>query len=87
MYVVSGSRQRTIRLMDEDKRLGMSPSITQGDLAPDKMSSTKLSSVSAPQSQTGHPLPNSTFYIYIIFLFCNDHSQPLNSLLQMDTLF
>lgn len=46
MYVVSGSRQRTIMLMDEDSRLGMSPSITQGDLAPDRMSSTKLKRVS-----------------------------------------
>lgn len=47
MYVVSGSRQRTIMLTEEDRRLGMSPNITHGDLAPDKMSSTKLRSVSA----------------------------------------
>lgn len=47
MYVVSGSRQRTIMLMEEDRRLGTSPSITHGDLAPDKMSSTKLKRVSA----------------------------------------
>lgn len=46
MYVVSGSRQRTIMLMEEDRRLGTSPSITQGDLAPDRMSSTKLRRVS-----------------------------------------
>lgn len=46
MYVVSGSRQRTIMLMDEDRRLGMSPNITHGDLAPDRMSSTKLKRVS-----------------------------------------
>lgn len=47
MYVVSGSRQRMIMLMEEDRRLGMSPNITHGDLAPDKMSSTKLKRVSA----------------------------------------
>lgn len=46
MYVVSGSRQRMIMLMEEDRRLGMSPNITHGDLAPDKMSSTKLKRVS-----------------------------------------
>lgn len=46
MYVVSGSRQRTIMLMEEDRRLGTSPNITHGDLAPDKISSTKLKRVS-----------------------------------------
>lgn len=51
MYVVSGSRQRTIMLMDEDSRLGMSPSITHGDLAPDRMSSTKLRRVSGEEWQ------------------------------------
>lgn len=50
MYVVSGSRQRTIMLMDEDSRLGMSPNITHGDLAPDRMSSTKLRSVSVGEN-------------------------------------
>ena len=45
MYVVSGSRQRMIMAIDV-KGSGMSPSITHGDLAPDKMSSTKLSMVS-----------------------------------------
>lgn len=49
MYVVSGSRQRMIMLMEEDRRLGMSPNITHGDLAPDKMSSTKLKRVSAAE--------------------------------------
>ncbi|TNN77315.1 hypothetical protein EYF80_012429 [Liparis tanakae] len=34
--------QRMIMLMDEDRMLGMSPNITHGDLAPDRMSSTKL---------------------------------------------
>lgn len=53
MYVVSGSRQRTIMLMEGDRRLGTSPSITHGDLAPDKMSSTKLSRVSAEDTSTG----------------------------------
>lgn len=46
MYVVSGSKQRMIMLMEEDRRLGMSPNITHGDLAPDRMSSTKLRRVS-----------------------------------------
>lgn len=52
MYVVSGSRQRTIMLMEEDWRLGTSPSITHGDLAPDKISSTKLKRVSAADTTT-----------------------------------
>lgn len=52
MYVVSGSRQRTIMLMEEDRRLGTSPNITQGDLAPDKMSSTKLKRVSVAHTTT-----------------------------------
>ena len=55
MYVVSGSRQRMIMLMEEDRRLGMSPNITHGDLAPDKMSSTKLKRVSVVKRKTaGH---------------------------------
>lgn len=33
-------------LMEDVRRPGISPSITQGDLAPDRMSSTKLSKVS-----------------------------------------
>lgn len=52
MYVVSGSRQRTIMLMEEDRRLGTSPNITQGDLAPDKISSTKLKRVSVADTMT-----------------------------------
>lgn len=52
MYVVSGSRQRTIMLMEEDSRLGTSPNITHGDLAPDKMSSTKLKRVSVADTTT-----------------------------------
>lgn len=52
MYVVSGSRQRMIMLMEEDRRLGMSPNITHGDLAPDKMSSTKLKRVSVAERKT-----------------------------------
>lgn len=47
MYVASGSKQRMIILMEEDSRLGTSPNITHGDRAPDRMSSTKLSRVSA----------------------------------------
>lgn len=53
MYVASGSRQRMIRLMEEDSRFGMSPSITHGDLAPDRMSSTKLKRVSVEQRMNG----------------------------------
>lgn len=61
MYVVSGSRQRTIMLMDEDRRLGMSPNITHGDLAPDRMSSTKLKRVSGGgDSRTLQVRNNST---------------------------
>lgn len=51
MYVVSGSRQRMI-METEVKGSGMSPSITHGDLAPDKMSSTKLSMVSKRTSNS-----------------------------------
>lgn len=54
MYVVSGSRQRMIMLMEEDRRLGMSPNITHGDLAPDRMSSTKLNRVSAARERKTH---------------------------------
>lgn len=55
MYVVSGSKQRMIMLMEEDRRLGMSPNITHGDLAPDRMSSTKLRRVSVTKRKTaGH---------------------------------
>ena len=52
MYVVSGSKQRMIMLMEEDRRLGMSPNITHGDLAPDRMSSTKLRRVSVTKRKT-----------------------------------
>lgn len=41
-----------IMLMEEDRRLGTSPNITQGDLAPDKMSSTKLKRVSVAHTTT-----------------------------------
>lgn len=51
MYVVSGSRQRMIMLIEEDRRLGISPNITHGDLAPDKMSSTKLKRVSVTERE------------------------------------
>lgn len=55
MYVVSGSRQRMIILTEVERRLGMSPNITHGDLAPDKISSTKLRRVSAAERKTvGH---------------------------------
>lgn len=56
IYVVSGSRQRMIMLMEEDRRLGMSPNITHGDLAPDKMSSTKLKRVSVEERETDSPV-------------------------------
>lgn len=52
MYVVSGSRQRMIMLIEDDRRFGMSPSITHGDLAPDRMSSTKLRRVSTATTKT-----------------------------------
>lgn len=42
-----------IILIEDDRRLGMSPSITHGDLAPDKMSSTKLRRVSTTKRNSG----------------------------------
>lgn len=40
-----------IILTEVDSRLGMSPNITHGDLAPDRMSSTKLRRVSAARGK------------------------------------
>lgn len=45
-----------IMLTEMERRFGMSPNITHGDLAPDMMSSTKLRRVSATDERDRHVL-------------------------------